>query len=81
MPLFNRRNKAGSGAGEQVHIGHTDPFNPPSSPRPAPVPLHKDPFVGPRPDGGVSLERMAHMAKVSDALRAQQGKYRPDPFA
>jgi hypothetical protein len=26
MPLFNRRNKAGSGEGQMTHVGHTDPF-------------------------------------------------------
>jgi hypothetical protein len=84
MPLFNRRNKAGSGEGEQVHIGHTDPFAGPVPANPFPAahdaPSHKDPFNPPR-SSGVSLEQMAHRAKVTDALNAQQGKYRPDRFA
>ena len=79
MPLFNRRNKAGSGAGEQIHIGHNDPFMGGWSGNPTYA--SKDPFAPKASKGGVSLERAAGMAKTGDAERAKQGKFRPDPFA
>jgi hypothetical protein len=61
MPLFNRRNKAGSGEGQMTHVGHTDPFMGDWNGHATPyVHPSQDPFASKPKDGSVPLDPVKH---------------------
>lgn len=96
MPIFNSRKKAGSGEGQQVHIGHMDPFSAQN-----PLTAHLNRFdkmtverggKSTKPAGGFGTDpgatfhkgqskKIKQSSKADRKVADKPGQYRPDSFA